>query len=175
RQGLSTAFSQPEPTAGRKVRPLRGFPATIIARIFEKGPILQSVVSRSSWEAKMIQRTVRWALIGITTCVAAGLFTAGLHAQTVGASLQGIVTDTTGATVPNATIIVIGVATGGTWEVKSDSDGHYRLPLLQPGEYEVHVSQTGFQPLARRGIQLTVGQAAVVDVKLEIGRLSEEL
>src|SRR5438093_6621817 len=119
----------------------------------------------------MIQLTVRL----LTACVAAAFLTAGLHAQTVGASLQGIVTDSTGAPVPNATIVVIGVATGGTRELKTDSAGYYRVPVLPPGEYEVHISQTGFQPVARRGIQLTVGQNAVIDLQLEVGRLAQEL
>ena len=70
---------------------------------------------------------------------------------------------------------MIATATGGTWELKTDSTGHYRVPVLQPGEYEVHVAQTGFQPVARRGIQLTVGQNAVIDVKLEVGRIAEEM
>jgi protocatechuate 3,4-dioxygenase beta subunit len=59
--------------------------------------------------------------------------------QAVGASLQGIITDPSGAPVPNASITVIGVATGGVWELTTDSTGHYRAPLLQPGAYEVHV------------------------------------
>ena len=42
-------------------------------------------------------------------------------AQTVGASLQGIVTDSTGAAVPNADVVVVSVATGGVWELKTDS------------------------------------------------------
>src|SRR5438128_10353453 len=96
-------------------------------------------------------------------------------AQTVGASLQGIVTDATGAALANAEVVVISTATGGVWEMKTDASGRYRVPVLQPGEYEVHVSQTGFQPVARRGIQLTVGQDAVIDVKLELGRISEEM
>src|SRR5438067_9419219 len=59
--------------------------------------------------------------------------------------------------------------------MKTDASGRYRVPVLQPGEYEIHVSQTGFQPLTRRGIQLAVGQNAVIDVKLELGRISEEM
>src|SRR5947207_3495338 len=96
-------------------------------------------------------------------------------AQTVGASLQGIVTDSSGGTVPNAEVIVISTATGGVWELKTDSTGHYRVPVLPPGAYEIHVSQTGFQPVVRRGVELTVGQNAVIDVKLELGRLAEEM
>jgi outer membrane receptor protein involved in Fe transport len=95
--------------------------------------------------------------------------------QTVGASLQGIVTDSSGAALPAASVVVISVATGGVWDLKTDSSGRYRVPVLQPGEYEVHVSQTGFQPVARRGVALAVGQNAIIDVKLDIGRINEEL
>jgi outer membrane receptor protein involved in Fe transport len=96
-------------------------------------------------------------------------------AQTVGASLQGLVTDSSGAALANADIVVINVATGGVWELKSDTIGRYRVPILQPGEYEVHVTQTGFQTVTRRGIQLAVGQNAVVDISLEVGRITEAL
>lgn len=96
-------------------------------------------------------------------------------AQSVGASLQGIVTDASGATVGGATVIVVGVETGATLDVKTDATGHYRVPLLQPGAYEVHVTATGFQPVARLGIQLAVGQTAVIDLRLEVGRLTDEV
>ncbi len=96
-------------------------------------------------------------------------------AQTVGASLQGIVTDPGGAALPNAQVVVRNVATGASWELKTDATGHYRAPLVQPGDYELHVSSTGFQAISRRGIQLAVGQNAVVDVRLELGRFGEEL
>src|SRR5262245_7040188 len=119
-------------------------------------------------------RRVRTTAAAAAIVVASSLAGAA-HAQTVGASLQGIVTDPAGAGMPNADVVVISAATGATWELKTDSTGHYRLPVLQPGEYELHVSQTGFRPVAQRGIRLTVGQDAVIDVKLELGRISEEM
>ena len=120
----------------------------------------------------MIERAIRHvvAVAALTSCLASIA-----SAQTVGASLQGIVTDSTGAALQNAEVVVVAVATGGVWELKTDTTGRYRVPVLQPGEYEVHVSQTGFQPVVRRGIQLTVGQNAVVDVKMELGRIAEEM
>src|SRR5437773_12580227 len=122
----------------------------------------------------MIERAIRHVVV-VVCAVGFSLSAGQLSAQTVGASLQGVVTDQTGAPIPSADVIVIAIATGRTWEIKTDSAGLYRVPVLQPGDYEVHVSQTGFQPVARRGIQLTVGQNAVVDLKLEVGRVSEEL
>ena len=124
------------------------------------------------FEGAILRGFVVSAIAAVAVASALG---GAVHAQTVGASLQGIVTDPAGAAVPNADVAVISAATGGTWELKTDSTGHYRLPVLQPGEYELHVSQTGFRPVAQRGIRLTVGQSAVIDVKLELGRIAEEM
>ena len=119
----------------------------------------------------MIEYASRCLLVvAIASCLEAPL-----HAQTVGASLQGIVTDSTGGALANAEVVVLGVATGGVWELKTDGGGRYRVPLLQPGEYEVHVSQTGFQPMVRRGIHLNVGQNVVLDVKLDVSTIREEM
>ncbi len=103
------------------------------------------------------------------------LLAAFVSAQTVGASLQGIVTDASGGAIRGADVIVLSVATGAGRELKTDAAGLYRVPVLQPGEYEVHVTATGFNPIARRGIQLAVGQNAVIDLKLEVGAVKEEL
>src|SRR5262245_61544610 len=120
----------------------------------------------------MIERAIRTVVAAATaSCLFAGV----ASAQTVGASLQGIVTDPTGGALQNVNVVVIYAATGATWELKTDSSGRYRVPVLQPGEYEVHVSQTGFQPVARRGVQLTVGQNAVIDIKLELSGIAEEM
>jgi len=92
-------------------------------------------------------------------------------AQTVGASLQGVITDASGAALPNAQIIVLNVSTGATRELSTDAAGRYRVPILPPGDYEVHVTAAGFQTMVRRGIQLAVGQTAVVDLALDVGRV----
>lgn len=93
---------------------------------------------------------------------------ASSSAQTVGASLQGTVYDPSGAFVPGASIEIRNVEKGGVRTVTADDHGRYREPLLQPGIYEMRVTVAGFQPAVLKGIQLTVGQDAVLDVKLEI-------
>ena len=120
---------------------------------------------------RVLARIVVIVLIGLGSCLVAS----SGRAQTVGASMQGIVIDSSGAALQNADVVVISVATGAVWELKTDSTGHYRVPVLQPGAYELHVSQTGFQSMTRRGITLAVGQNAVIDVKLELGRITEEM
>ncbi len=92
-------------------------------------------------------------------------------AQTVGASIQGTITDANGAATPNAKVEVRNVATGINHIVNTDAEGRYRVPLLPPGDYEMRVTAPGFQPLLRRGITLTVGQDAIVDAPLTVGQI----
>src|SRR6267143_621998 len=89
-------------------------------------------------------------------------------AQTVGASLQGTVYDPSGGFVPGAAIEVHNVEQGAVRALATDDKGRYREPLLPPGEYELRVKVAGFQPVVLKGIKLTIGQDAVLDVKLEI-------
>src|SRR3989440_4908281 len=89
-------------------------------------------------------------------------------AQTVGASLQGTVYDPSGGFVPGAAIEVHNVEQGAVRALATDDKGRYREPLLPPGEYELRVKAAGFQPVVLKGIKLTIGQDAVLDVKLEI-------
>ncbi len=97
------------------------------------------------------------------------------YSQTVGASLRGTVTDSSGAALPGATITILNVGTGASRELHADSEGRYTAPLLPPGIYEVHVTLTGFQPHARRGLRLAVGQDVALDVRLEVGAISEQV
>ena len=109
--------------------------------------------------------------LSIVLLVLAGVAVAS--AQTVGASLRGTVTDSSGGALPGATVTILNVGTGASRELQTDSAGRYTAPLLPPGDYEVHVALTGFQPYARRGLRLAVGQDAALDVKLELGQLAE--
>jgi hypothetical protein len=70
----------------------------------------------------------------LTGVLVALLFAGGLSAQSVGASIQGIVEDTTGAAVPGATLVVRNVSTGDSRELLSDERGRYHVPLLPPGD-----------------------------------------
>src|SRR5207249_11266786 len=94
--------------------------------------------------------------------------TSNCSAQTVGASLQGTVYDPSGGFVPGAAIEIRNVEQGAVRALITDDKGRYREPLLPPGEYELRVKVAGFQPVVLKGIKLTIGQDAVLDVKLEI-------
>ncbi len=109
----------------------------------------------------------------LLTCL---LLAAGIAAaQTVGASLQGTITDPSGAVVPKAQLEVRSLGTGAAWMLASDAAGRYRAPVLPPTEYELRVSAAGFQTIVRKGIHLAVGQEAVLDVQLELGATTAEV
>ena len=118
-----------------------------------------------------MKRVMRCAISLTLFCLAASL----TFAQTVGASLQGTVTDGSGAVLPRARISVVNVGTGARWDLTTDEAGRYSLPVLPPGGYEIHVTASGFQPLARRGLQLAVGQDAVVNLALALGAVADEV
>ena len=94
-------------------------------------------------------------------------------AQMVGGGIQGTIKDAQGAVLPGATVLVRNLATGASREQTSDHAGHFQVTALPPGEYEVHLSLTGFRPVVNRGIRLTVGQVAVIDAALELGQIAE--
>jgi hypothetical protein len=95
-------------------------------------------------------------------------------AQTT-ASITGTITDDTGAVVPQAAVTVTNIGTGQKRNVVTDSRGQYSALSLEVGQYEIRAESGGFTPIVRNGINLAVGQQAVVDIQLKIGAVQETL
>ena len=95
------------------------------------------------------------------------------NAQVAGATLTGTVTDSSGATLPNAQVTITDVATGVTRTVTSNAAGLYVAPNLLPGNYEVKVAATGFKTQLQKGITLTVGAEQVLDFTMQVGQMSQ--
>jgi len=94
-------------------------------------------------------------------------------AQVTTATLSGVVTDQSGATVPGATVTIRSAETDAARTILTDSGGRYRAPGLEPGTYEMSVELQGFQSSRHAGISLSVGQNATLDVKLSVGRMED--
>src|SRR6185436_2175105 len=90
-------------------------------------------------------------------------------AQAIGGSLQGIVTDPSGAAVRGVEVVVRNTATGDARTLATAETGRYHVPLLPPGDYEIRATARGFRPIVQRGVQLAVGETLVVDLGLEVG------
>ncbi len=84
-------------------------------------------------------------------------------------SLTGIVTDQTGAVVPDAKISLTDPATGSTKTTVSGATGLYTIPGLNPATYNMKVSAKGFQSFAQNGVVVNVSASVRADIKLTIG------
>jgi hypothetical protein len=93
--------------------------------------------------------------------------------QTSTGSIAGVVEDETHAAIPGAQVTVTNVETGIARSMVTDDGGRYHVPGLIPGHYEVRAQIDGFQTAIRRGIQLTVGAEAVIDLTLQVGTITE--
>jgi hypothetical protein len=108
-------------------------------------------------------------------CLAFVLLCAPVARAQVSAAISGRVTDPAGAIVSGAAVVAKNVETGESRSTVTDNIGHYWVPSLAVGEYEVHVTKQGFQEQVRGGIHLAVGQEASVDVALKIGQVTEQV
>jgi hypothetical protein len=95
------------------------------------------------------------------------------QSQAVNGSIEGVVTDATGAVLPGASVAVANVDTGAQRVVPTDSSGFYRAVLLPLGTYRVKVELTGFKATERTGVGLSAGQTAVLNFALEVGGVQE--
>ncbi|MBI4893397.1 MAG: TonB-dependent receptor [Acidobacteria bacterium] len=91
------------------------------------------------------------------------------------ATISGTVTDPSGAAVPGVQIVVRNTATNATYELVANAAGIYTLPNLPVGPYKLQFAANGFRTLVRDGMVLSVAQVAVIDVRLQLGSVSESV
>lgn len=103
------------------------------------------------------------------------LMSCPLIAQVQFGQITGLVTDTSGAVIPAAAVTVSNERTGVKKVVVTNADGNYTVTPLIEGMYDVTVSKTGFKSFTRSGIRLDVAQSARVDVKLQLGQITQKI
>src|SRR5437016_4330903 len=112
--------------------------------------------------------SVRQVVIGIAVSFAL-LFCANdaaAQASRVGATLEGIVRDTSGALIPNSKVTLHNPLTNQSRTVTTDEQGFFRAAELAVGTYEVRVEQTGFAPYRQSGVGASLGQTVHLDIVL---------
>jgi outer membrane receptor protein involved in Fe transport len=95
--------------------------------------------------------------------------------QTEQATLVGTVSDTTGAVIPGATLVLREVESGTSFTTQANETGQYRIPYLKPGLYELVVEARGFKRTRVSDVRLTVGLVATVNATLEVGTVETEV
>src|SRR5918993_4068719 len=110
-----------------------------------------------------------------STAVAMFFLLARLNAQEVRANLSGIVTDSSGAPVPEAIATLTSVDRNVSTRTVTNDSGNYVFPFLAPGSYRLTVERTGFKKYSRESIVLEAQDRARADVTLELGDLSQSV
>src|SRR5438034_517777 len=116
-----------------------------------------------------------WGKWGIAIVVLIAFGTSLIFGQGGTATILGTVRDTSGALIPGVSITIKHTDSGLTRSVVSSETGNYVAPALPVGPYEVTAMIPGFKQQIRSGINLVVGQEAVIDMTLEVGANAEQV
>ena len=115
----------------------------------------------------------RQFLLLTLVCAALFLLPATAFAQTVTGTLQGSVSDSKGAVVPGATVVIRNMDTGQERTLETNGEGAYVASFLPLGRYTVAVSSTGFSKVSQENIEVTLNQTRVVNFTLNPSSVTE--
>lgn len=120
----------------------------------ERYPVLSAIVEFAALLSLLV--------ISLTPCA--------LRAQSWNSHLEGLITDPSGAVIPQAQVTLKNNASGQARHAQTDHQGFYTFPLLPVGVYDLTVAAPGFAPRVVHGLTLQVGQSARVDLALQLPR-----
>ncbi len=120
------------------------------------------------WAFKGSRRVFPLFILGLLLVPAA-------FSQQSQATITGTVTDSSGAKAPGVKVEIKNTGTGVTTTVTTNQDGAYEAPFLQPGNYDITASSTGFKTVVKNNVQLTVGGRYAADFVLQPGELSQQI
>ena len=110
----------------------------------------------------------------LALCVLA-LWSVTAYSQIITGTIQGTITDKTGAILPGVSVTVRNVDTNLSRNTLTNETGNYVVPLLPVGRYEVTAEYQGFTTQVKSGIDLQVEQKANINFLLEVGQMSERI
>src|SRR5580692_4415592 len=111
----------------------------------------------------------KWVLMNLALLLAVAVSALQLSAQTqTTGEITGVVTDQSGAAVPNAKITLKDDAKGTTTTTETNKDGVYHFQLLIPSNYTVSATSSGFQEV-KRTVNVALGVVTSADIQLTIG------
>jgi hypothetical protein len=124
----------------------------------------------------MRRQLVSRLFVSLPSLCACLLLSAGAaKAQNLYGSIRGTLTDSTGATVPGATVTATNMATNVPQQVTSKEDGSYSFLQLAIGDYAVKAEKTGFQVFAANRIHLDVDTVFIQNITLTLGAMTQEV
>jgi len=119
--------------------------------------------SRLLWSSRL-------AAIMLVSCAVALCIARPVAAQSAGTgSITGIVTDASGAVVPNVSVAATNVGTGKSYRATTGTDGMYRFSLLPPGKYNVNFKARSFKTVQSMAAVVNVTETTVLNQTLQVG------
>jgi hypothetical protein len=112
------------------------------------------------------------ARVVVRSIVVAAILVVPAAARAQEAVLSGTITDSTGGVLPGVALKAVHEASGNSFEGVSDQRGVYRIPV-RIGVYQITAALSGFNTVTRNGLQLLVGQTAVINLQMTPGALNE--
>ncbi|MFB3826140.1 MAG: carboxypeptidase regulatory-like domain-containing protein [Bryobacteraceae bacterium] len=116
---------------------------------------------------------MRIAELIVLACLGAPVVWAQTQAHA--GDLKGSVLDQAGGAIVGAQITVSDPQRGISRSAVADSEGAYRVPLLEPGAYKVRVEAAGFNTSVTEGVEVRVGETRVLRTVMEVGAISTEI
>jgi len=113
----------------------------------------------------------RKSLLALGVCLLASL---PALAQVSTGEIEGTITDSSGAAIPNAKVTATNAATNtAARETTTSPEGSYSMTFLPPGTYSLAAESSGFRKTVQSGIELQTNQRARVDFQLQVGQITE--
>jgi hypothetical protein len=128
----------------------------------------------------MVVQTTRWTTLAIRLAIAGTLLVMAARAaattsQEPSATLAGTVLDDTSGVVPGVALTAMNMVTGTRREARSERDGSFVMPLLQPGAYVVTAECPGFAAVEVRDVVLRPNDYLVLKVRLRVAPVRQSV
>ena len=120
---------------------------------------------------KLMNSARRPVALAALACLSAIL----LMAQSYQGSVRGTVTDSTGAPVPNAKVILTNDGTGEARSTFTNSEGGYDFEIVVPTTYTLSAEAPNFKKFERKNVTLAAQEHLTIDLPLQIGTVSESV
>jgi hypothetical protein len=119
-----------------------------------------------------MNRAVRRSILYF--CIAT-LLTSPIYAQKTSGTIRGLVSDPSGAVIPNAPVVIRNDGTGSTRTVITNQQGEYVAPELPSGTYIISVNASGFKEATSGTLLLHVSSTQVLNFQLQLGIRTEKV
>jgi hypothetical protein len=97
------------------------------------------------------------------------------HGQVSSAEIGGTVSDSSGASIPGASVLIVNQGTGATRTTATNQSGAFVVPALEPGEYRITVEAASFKKAVADHVTLNVGDKRTLNFSLKIGEATQTI